>query len=218
MENVNINHTDYKEIITFVKQTFKCSAHDFDHTKRVKSIALEIAKDFDVNMEVLIPAIYLHDIARALSDEENNRKICHANSGSIISREFLLENNYEEGIIDQICHCIESHNYKGGIEPKTIEAKVLFDADKIDGLGATGIARLFAMSGKYGDCIFESEDKSIIDSSKFVAPNIEFKQKQLNIVDKLYLNKSREIGIKRIKFMRLFFNTLEYEINEFNVR
>lgn len=95
-----------------------------------------------------------------------------------------------------------------------IELAQSFDADKIDGLGAVGVARLFEMSGKYGNSIY---DNPIGSTNEFATPNIEFRRKHFNILDKLLLDKSKEIAEERLRFMTKFFIAMECEIKAYDV-
>lgn len=113
-------------------------AHDFMHTERVMTMALKIAKLEDADLEIVKISALLHDIARKQQDESCG-KICHAQRGAELAKEILKEFNYPEDKMEKICHCIESHRARNNNIPKTKEAMVLFDADKIDGLGAIGV-------------------------------------------------------------------------------
>jgi uncharacterized protein len=101
----------------------------------------------------------------------------------------------------------------------TIEAMILFDADKIDGLGAIGLARSFAMVGKYGDLLYEKFDRDSVEeymreTDKKHAPNIEFQIKYKSMCEQLYTEHAKNMAEERIKFMELFFNQLNSEVNE----
>jgi uncharacterized protein len=95
-----------------------------------------------------------------------------------------------------------------------IELAQSFDIDKIDGLGAVGVARLFVMSGKYANSIYYNP---IGSTNGFVTPNMEFKAKHFNILDKLHLDKSKEIAEERLRFMTKFFIAMECEIKAYDV-
>lgn len=95
-----------------------------------------------------------------------------------------------------------------------IELAQSFDIDKIDGLGAVGVARLFVMSGKYANSIYYNP---IGSTDGFATPNMEFKRKYFNILDKLHLDKSKEIAEGRLRFMTKFFIAMECEIKAYDV-
>lgn len=214
----------YKEILKVVCDKLTCSAHNLDHVIRVYNLCLVIAKDEEgVDLDVLIPAALLHDIARVEEIEDNTGKTDHAILGSQLASDILKNMHYDDDRIEKIKHCIVTHRYRTGNEPSTIEAKILFDADKLDAIGAVGIARTFMLSGQHGQRLTVSssiedyletntvENGRIKDWSKH-SPLIEYEVKFKKIPDKLYTKKAKEIGNDRIKLMDDFFAKLKSEI------
>ncbi|WP_051115594.1 phosphohydrolase [Clostridium pasteurianum] len=147
----------------------------------------------------------------------------HAVLGSEIAEGILRSLEYEEEKIEKIKHCIIAHRFRTGNEPTTIEAKILFDSDKLDAIGAIGIARTFMLSGQFGqrlrvdeainDYLEDNtvENGRLKDVSKHT-PFIEYEVKFKKIPDKLYTEKAKEIGKERLKFMAEYFNRLKLEI------
>ncbi len=128
--------TRHKKIIKIVQEKLTCSAHNLDHVFRVYNLCLLLAKDEkDVDLEVLIPSALLHDIARVEESNDKTGKIDHAILGSIIAEDILKYLEYEEDKIEKIKHCILTHRFRTGNEPNSIEAKILFDSDKLDVIG-----------------------------------------------------------------------------------
>ena len=214
----------HKKIIEIVKDKLTCSAHNLDHVFRVYNLCLLISKgEKNVDLEVLIPAALLHDIARVEESEDKTGKIDHAVLGSEIAEGILRNLGYEEEKIEKIKHCIIAHRFRNGNEPNTIEAKILFDSDKLDVIGASGIARTFMLAGQFGqrltigeplDNYLNSntvENGRIKDVSKHT-PFIEYEVKFKKIPDKLYTKKAKEIGKGRLEFMKEYFNRLKLEI------
>lgn len=214
----------YEKIIKIVQDKLTCSAHNLDHVFRVYNLCLLLAKyERDVNLEVLIPAALLHDIARVEESQDKTGKIDHAVLGSSVAENILRKLEYEEEQIKEIKHCIITHRFRTGNEPKTIEAKILFDADKLDVIGASGIARTFMLAGQFGqrliindsiDDYIQSntvENGRLKDVSKHT-PFIEYEVKFKKIPDKLYTEKAKEIGRERLEFMDEYFNRLKAEI------
>lgn len=215
----------YEKILKIVQKELTCSAHNLDHVFRVYNLCMLISKyEKDVDMEVLIPAALLHDIARVKESQDNTGEIDHAVLGGEMAVKILKELNYEKDKIDTIKNCIISHRFRTGNEPKTIEGKILFDADKLDVIGATGIARTFMLAGQFGqrlignssinDYLKENtvENGRIKDLSKHT-PFIEYEVKFKKIPQKLYTEKAKEIGNKRLKFMKEYFEKLNLEID-----
>lgn len=216
--------TKYKEIIEIVQDKLTCSAHNLDHVFRVYKLCLLLSKyEKDVDLEVLIPAALLHDIARVEESEDKTGEIDHAVLGSEIAEDILIKLKYEEEKIKKIKHCIIAHRFRTGNEPKTIEAKILFDSDKLDVIGACGIARTFMLAGQFGQRLTVNESLNdylrtntaqngrLKDVSKHT-PFIEYEVKFKKIPSKLYTKKAKEIGEKRLKFMKEYFNRLKLEI------
>ena len=120
--------------------SMKDNAHDSEHVYRVLYNALEIAKtEENVDYDILITACLLHDIGR--KDQIADPRLCHAEVGSEKAYQFLLVLGAEESFAAQVRHAILTHRFRNNRPPETLEAKILFDADKLDVTGAIGIAR-----------------------------------------------------------------------------
>jgi uncharacterized protein len=215
----------HKKIIEIVQDKLTCSAHNLDHVFRVYNLCLLLAKyEKNVDLEILIPAALLHDIARVEESKDKTGAIDHAVLGSLVAENILKKLEYEEEKIDKIKHCIISHRFRTGNEPNTIEAKILFDSDKLDVIGASGIARTFMLAGQFGQRLTVNEPLNdylkfntvengrLKDVSKHT-PFIEYEVKFKKIPDKLYTEKAREIGKERLKFMDEYFTRLKSEID-----
>lgn len=195
-----------------------------NHIIRVYNLCLLLAKyEEDVDLEILIPSALLHDIARVKESQDKTGEIDHAILGSEIAEDILRMLEYDEEKIEKIKHCITTHRFRSGNEPKTIEAKILFDSDKLDVIGATGIARTFMLAGQFGQRLTANESINkylkantvengrLKDVSKHT-PFIEYELKFKKIPQKLYTKKAKEIGKERLKFMEEYFYRLNSEI------
>jgi uncharacterized protein len=206
-------------------------AHDITHVMRVYNLCLELAKcEQNVDLDILRTAALLHDIARTKEDKDVQAgflSVDHAFLGAEMSANILRELGCSEKKIERVKHCIASHRFRGENQPRTIEAKILSDADKLDVLGATGVARSFTIGGENGQKIYSDTpldvyirenlaggkaNGRIIDPSKH-ASNLEFETKFKHIPDKLYTQKAREIADERVEFMAQFFVRLKREID-----
>lgn len=214
----------YDKIKDIVEKELSCSAHNLDHVMRVYRLSLLLAEhEENVDLDVLIPAALLHDIARVKECNDNTGETDHAILGSGIAEEILRKLEYEDDKIEKIKHCIVTHRFRSGNEPKTIEAKILFDADKLDALGAIGTARCFMLAGQFGQRLSSNqyseeyinqnitENGRIKDASEH-SPFMEYEFKFKNIPNKLYTEKAKQIGVSRLNFMDEFFNRLSMEI------
>ena len=198
-------------------------AHDMGHVMRVYELCLYLAEsEPTADLNVLKTATLLHDIARM----RESREVDHALLGAEMAEKILKDLAYPEEEIQRVKHCIIAHRFKGEKKPETMEAQILSDADKLDALGAIGIARCFVLAGEYlekiySDAPIEEYVKQnltggrcggrIKDLSKH-APNIEFETKLKRIPRRLYTLRAREIGRERLAFMEQFFQRLEKEI------
>ena len=138
---------EFERINTHMQGCMKDSAHDREHVYRVLYAALDIAKsEKDVNYDILIAACLLHDIGRQAQIE--NPSLCHAEVGAEAAKEYLLGCGYGQDFAEQVAECIRSHRFRKEQPPKSIEAKILFDADKLDVTGAMGVARTLLYGGR----------------------------------------------------------------------
>lgn len=175
------------------------SAHDKEHIYRVLFNALEIAKhEKDVDYDVLICASLLHDIGR--KEQFENSDLCHAEVGAKKAQRFLLENNFDREFAEKVAHCILCHRYRNNNIPQTIEAKILFDADKLDVTGAIGVARTLVYRGQVSEPIYtlDAEGK-VSNGENDPSPSFfrEYKYKLEKLYDKFYTNYGAEMAKQR---------------------
>lgn len=217
------------KILDHVKtELSKDTGHTLDHITRVYKNALLIASDDPtVDLDILTTAVLLHDIARVKEDQDNTGKTDHAIVGADMAEVILKKLSYSQEDIEKIKHCIQTHRYRTSYQPASKEAKILFDADKLDLLGALGIARGYMISGEYHQQLFSSAPLDEYVASNIVggkpngrikdfskhALNIEFELKIKNIPRRLYTKKARTIARRRIRFMKCFFAQLRQEID-----
>jgi len=144
-----------EKIRKIAKKELACSAHDMEHVMRVYNMAMKIAKtEKNVDYEILKAAVLLHDIARSKEDDDRTGKICHAKESAKMSKSILEKLGFSEGKIKKIQHCILAHRFKTNIKPEGVEAKILFDSDKLDSLGAMVIIRAGMWMGRHNCSIF----------------------------------------------------------------
>ena len=127
-------------------------SHGWDHTLRVFRLCEMLGTVENADMDVLSAAAYLHDIGRALQDESNGA-ICHAEKGAQMAEPMVKALPLSKKQKQNIIHCIRSHRFRNQHKPATTEAKVLFDADKLDAIGAVGVARAYLFAGEVGACL-----------------------------------------------------------------
>jgi uncharacterized protein len=189
-------------------------SHDWDHTLRVVRLCRQIGEKEAVDMTVLLISAYLHDIGRAQQDSSRG-KLCHAEKGAQLA--FPMVSGLPLGEIrkENILHCIRAHRFRGNARPSTIEAKVLFDADKLDAIGAVGVARAFLFAGEIGACL-HNPDVDVAGCPSYSANDTgyrEFKVKLCKIRERILTRTGRQIAEERHRFMDQFFRRFIQEFN-----
>lgn len=136
----------YSLLENYMLSCIEDSAHDKEHVYRVLYYALEIAsEEQNVDNDVLIAACLLHDIGR--KEQFANPSLCHADIGGQKAYAFLIEHGFHTDFAEKVKHCIQTHRFRKNNTPQSTEAKILFDADKLDTTGAIGIARTLLYKG-----------------------------------------------------------------------
>jgi len=163
-------------------------------------------------MEILKPAALLHDIARAIEDQAQG-SVCHAREGARMAEQILKELNMEENKIQAIVHCIDTHRYRDERQPETLEAQVLFDADKLDSIGAIGVARAFLFAGETGARLHNKEIDPENTSPYTLEDTAyrEFLVKLRWVKDRMVTPTARKMAEDRHHFMESFFERLNQE-------
>lgn len=180
------------------------SGHGFDHTERVYKNALKISQGEELDLDVVKASALLHDICRG---DENSKKIeCHAEGGAKLSSEILKELGFPEDKVEKVAYAIKVHRHSKGINPDTIEAKILQDADRLDALGAISVARIFEYGGKTGKPTHRPDNLKIPKPSKEEECSLyQFYKKILKITpDKFHTKKAQEIAKSRYEFVKQF--------------
>lgn len=191
------------------------TAHDKEHVYRVLYNALEIAREeHNVNYDILIAACLLHDIGR--KEQFENPSLCHADVGSEKAYQFLLTHGFETSYAEQVKQCIQTHRYRKSNPPQSLEAKILFDADKLDVAGAIGIARTLVYKGIVSEPLYNMlPDGTVSTGENDVAPSFfqEYKYKLEKIYSSFYTKKAVEIAKERQHSAIEFYNSLYQEVN-----
>ncbi|MBC7088672.1 MAG: HD domain-containing protein [Tissierellales bacterium] len=207
---------EFKRIEKFMKKHNSDQAHDLEHIYRVLYLALDIAQyEKDVDMDVLIAASLLHDIGR--KSQSKNKNVNHAKKGAKMAKEFLIDNNYSKDFAEKVSDCIEKHRFRSENPPSSIEEKILFDADKLDVLGAIGIARTIMFQTEMHSNLYNLDENGNLlhgEDDKDDSFLHEYKYKLETVADKLYTRRAKEIASKRTKIAELYYDSLVEEIEE----
>ena len=181
-------------------------SHAWDHTNRVYRLCERLGAAEGVDMDVLLVAAYLHDIGRSLQDDSNGA-VCHAETGARMAAPIIEKLGLSDGQKENILHCIRSHRFRSDCPPRTPEAKVLFDADKLDAIGAVGVGRAFLFAGEIGARLHNGETP-IEDSRPYSTDDTgyrEYKLKLCKIKDRMQTKEGLKMADERHAFMEEFF-------------
>jgi uncharacterized protein len=170
--------------------------HGFGHVKRVFKTCNRIGNELDANMLVLKISALLHDIGRKYEGNNQNSEN-HATISVIMAQKYFnsLDHELIELDLKNIYHSIEAHSFSNNILPKTLEAKILSDSDKLDALGAIGLYRTIGFTIKNRGNL-----RSVLEH---------LENKILKLKDRLYLNISRKIAEKKEKIVLNFYNEIK---------
>jgi len=187
-------------------------SHDWDHTERVYTLCLRIGRKEKADLEVLRLAALLHDIGREEEDRSNGR-VCHGEKGAALAKEILKKHGVEKEMAERIIHCIETHRFRRNRLPQSLEAKILFDADKLDSIGAVGIGRAFLFAGEVGARL-HNPDMNLKKTKPYTKEDTayrEFLVKLRKIKGRLFTREGKRLARERHRFMTEFFNRLNKE-------
>ncbi len=188
------------------------AAHDLAHVRRVVRTAEVLAAAEGARREIIVPAAWLHDCVGVAKDSPDRARA--SSFSAVRAVEALVEIGYPAEWHGAIFHCIEAHSFSAGVAPCTIEAQVVQDADRIDALGAIGIARCFAVGGAlqravYSECDPFCEEREP-DDATFTVDH--FFAKLLRLPEGLHTGAGRREAAGRVGFMRGFLRQLECEV------
>ena len=183
-------------------------AHDFEHVMRVYRNAEKISKTENGNKKLILSAVLLHDIIKI-----KNRKDSALKSAKF-SEKILKENHFLNNEIKIISDAIKEHSFSKGKTPSTIEGKILQDADRLDAIGAIGLARVFSFSGSNNRSFYDPNDpfskNRSLDDNKWALDH--FYEKLLTLEKKMNTRTGKTLAKKRTKILENFIKELKTEI------
>jgi uncharacterized protein len=189
-------------------------SHDWEHTLRVHRLCRHIGPKEGTDMVVLECAAYLHDIGRAAQDKSNGH-ICHAVKGARMAEEIIANLPLDDEQKRNIVHCVRAHRFRGEAAPATTEARVLFDADKLDAIGAVGVARAYLFAGELGARLHNPDlpPEQARPYSRDDTGHREFVVKLSRIEARILTAEGKRLAAGRHAFMTRFFEQFlkEYE-------
>lgn len=188
------------------------SAHDFEHMMRVYKNAQKIGKSENANMKLVLAAVLLHDIVSFPKLHEKSKM--SSIKSSIVAKSILENHGYEKHEIKIISDAIRDHSFSRGMIPNTIEGKILQDADRLDAIGAIGIARAFSVGGAGKRSFYSKSDpfckRRKPDDTVWTIDH--FYKKLLILEKKMNTNTAKKEARRRTKIMKEFLDNFKKEI------
>lgn len=180
-----------KQVEEAAKHLHTDSTHDWEHVLRVLKTAKEIASEEKADLEVVEAACLLHDCGYAEDWQQ------HEKTSARKARGILEKTSFPREKIEQVASCIESHRFSVKGKDESVEAKILRDADKLEAIGAIGIARCFMWTGEH--------------KTTFRIAVAHFHEKLLKVKGSMQTNTGKKIACERHEFMKKFLEELEKE-------
>lgn len=189
-------------------------SHDLGHLRRVCRDALRIGEVEGGDPEVLVAASWFHDVINLPKDHPQRERASVRSAEA--AQPILRELGFPEEKLAAVAHAIEAHSFSAGIEPRTLEAKIVQDADRMEALGAIGIARLFYVAGRMGQELFDGADPRAqhrpLDDRQYALDH--FKTKLFVIADTLQTETARQMARERVALMRTYVDALVAEVEQ----
>jgi uncharacterized protein len=211
-----IDNWDYWEsqFAQFINQQIQTAdpGHDLAHIRRVVANAKQLAQVEGADYSVVVPAAWLHDCV-VVSKDSDQRKYASGEASKVAGK-FLQTVGYPENLIPDIQHAIEAHSFSAGIEPKTLAAQVVQDADRLDAIGAIGIARCLMVGGGLQRSLYHSDEPfpeaREPDDSKYALDH--FFAKLLHLPKTMQTSAAQAEAKRRIQFMETYLEQLRLEM------
>jgi uncharacterized protein len=191
--------------------------HDFDHVLRVYRVAEKLAQAEGADLEIVRAAALLHDSRGSAPGGEGNARAEHHIASAEFAGEVLAEKGWLEDKIKAVQHCIRAHRFRGKEDaPETLEAKVLFDADKLDVLGAIGAARTIAYAALDGQPAYSEPSAQFLETGQKEpgephSSYHEFLFKLRNVKGRMFTHSGKALAEARHAYLVEFYEQLQAE-------
>ncbi|MCW5887357.1 MAG: HD domain-containing protein [Anaerolineales bacterium] len=187
--------------------------HGFDHILRVLRTAEHLAEREGADIEIVRAAVLLHDASGQTGGET---RADHQESGAVFAAEVLAAEGWPAERIAAVQHCIRTHRFRGTERPQTLEAKIVFDADKLDVIGAYGVARTLAYDVVMEWPFFAEPSEHFMQTGEKAAYEThssfhEYLFKLNKILERFYTSTAKAIGAQRQEFLNAYFEQLARE-------
>ncbi|HCM6213178.1 TPA: phosphohydrolase [Klebsiella oxytoca] len=190
------------------------AAHDISHFRRVWATAQRLAEESDADRLVILTACYFHDIVSlAKNHPERSRSSAMAAEQTLT----ILQSDFPDFPPERyaaVLHAIEAHSFSAGMAPRSEEAKIVQDADRLEALGAIGLARVFAVSGALNNILFDADDpfadRRELDDKKYALDH--FQCKLLRLPETMQTEKGRAMALHNTRFLVQYMAKLSAEL------
>jgi uncharacterized protein len=191
--------------------------HDFSHVERVLAIAERLAAEEGAELFIVRLAALLHDIGRGLEPRIGPDPDRHEELSAELARPFLAAQGLAAGEAERVLGAILEHRHRRGRVPATVESRCLYDADKLDSLGAVGVARAYLWLGEHGRSVhYAAETWRGVDPANNATENDslqrEWEIKLSGLKDALYTESGRAMAARRHERMERFLYDMEREV------
>ena len=195
--------------------------HGFDHVRRVYRMAERLARAEGADLEIVQAAALLHDAQDSLTGseaQEGEKRSSHQLHSAEIAANALQAEGWSPERIAAVQHCIRAHRFRDeSVAPQTLEAKVLFDADKLDAIGAIGVARALAFAIAAGSPVYGRVSEGFLKTGELERGEThsayhEYLFKLVKLKDRLYTPAARSLAESRHALMVSFFERLAEEM------
>ena len=209
----------FDPIVGYMNSCLQGSTHDAEHVTRVLHYAADIAYYTlgDKDMDVLLAAAMLHDIGRPAQDKDPS--IDHASIGADMAYDFLRSIGWREEKAAHVRNCIFTHRFRTDHPPASLEAKILFDSDKLDVTGAMGVARSFSYCTEIGEPYYTKDAKGKIEDGSLPAELgdhsffREYHFKLRDLADRMHTVRAKEIALEHKPAMDGFYRLMLDEVH-----
>ena len=210
---MSLTERDYEAALADLWQGQTDAAHDIGHLRRVWANCRRIAAaEGGADLEVLCAAAYLHDLVNLPKDAPNRHEASVLSARAAV--DWLRAAGFPAAKLDAVAHAIAAHSFSAGIAPETAEARILQDADRLEALGAMGLARMFLISGRMGGGIVDMDDPMALhrplDDKRFALDHLEVKL--LGLPATTQTRAGRAMAEERAEWMMSFRTRLLAEI------
>jgi uncharacterized protein len=201
------------QFLSFVRDSAQSAdvVHDLEHIRRVVGNARAIAVAEGGMLEVVIPAAWLHDCV--VLPKDSGERASASRLAAEAATVFLKEIGYPAEYLPGIAHAIEAHSFSANVPPETLEARIVQDADRLDAIGAIGIARCLMLGGALGKPLYNVEEPlpqlRAPDESRYTVDH--FYEKLLRLAEMMKTETGRQEAVRRTAFMHEFLAQLENE-------